>query len=91
LPPDRVQQCVAKDALFADQIRRNFSVGQFLDAFHLFRHAQRGTLVAHVIGQRLDHFRVREFQQARTLFHNDDAHAERRKHARVLHSDDPAS
>ena len=44
-----------------------------------------------MIAERLDHFGVREFQQPRALFDQRDAHAERRKHASVFDTDNPAA
>ena len=51
----------------------------------------RDAAVAQVIGQRLDHFRIGEFQQPRPLLHQNHAHAERREHAGVLHADHAAA
>ena len=75
----------------ADEIRGDLSVGQFLDAFDLFAEAHRRAAVAHVVAERFDHLGVGKFEQARALFDDDDAHAERGEHAGVLDADDAAA
>ena len=88
---DGVEQSIGDDAFLADEIRGHFSVGQFLDAFHFFIQAHGGAAVAHVVAERFHHFRVGEFQQARALFHDDHAHAQRGEHAGVLDADHAAA
>jgi hypothetical protein len=91
LPPDGVEQGVGDDAFLADKVGGNLAIGQFFDAFHFFIEAQRGAVIAHVVGERLDHFVVGEFEKPGTLFDNDDAHAERGEHAGVFDADDAAA
>ncbi len=48
-------------------------------------------MIAHLVAERFDHLRVRKFEQARPLFDDDDAHAERGEHAGVLDANDAAA
>ena len=91
LPADRVEQSVARKFLLALQARHHGAVRGLLHAFHLFVQAQRDAMIAQVVGERLHHFGVGEFQQARPLFHQDHAHAQRREHAGVFDADDAAA
>ena len=79
------------DPLLAFEIRDHAAVGQLFHALHFFVEAHGDAAVAQVIGERFDDFRIGELQQARPLFHQDDAHAERGEHAGVLDADHAAA
>src|SRR5438105_2880634 len=84
---DGVKQGVGNDALFADQIRGDFAVWKFFNAFDLFAEPHGGATIAHMVAEGFDHFGVGEFEQARTFFNNDDAHAEGSEHTGVFDTD----
>src|SRR3982074_800089 len=65
LPPHRIQQCVAGNFFLALQYGGNSVVGSFFDAFDLFVQAHGDAAVTQVVTERLHHFGVGEFEQAR--------------------------
>ena len=91
LPADGVEQRFAGNFLFALEIGADACFGSVFDAFHFFVEPQRDAPVAQVIAKRFHHFRIRELEQARPLFDERHAHAERRKHAGVLDADHAAA
>ena len=73
------------------EVRHHAAVGHLLDALHLFVQPHGDAMVAQVVGQRLHHFGVGEFEQPRPLFHQDHAHAQDGEHAGVLDADHAAA
>jgi len=86
----RVQQGIAGDFFLALQIGGHRAARLF-HAFHFFVEPHGHAVIAQMIGERLDDLGVREFEQPRPLLHQNDAHAERGEHARVLDADDTAA
>ena len=72
-------------------MRDNAALGKLFDAIHLFAEPHGDAAVAQVIAERFDDLLIGEFEQARALFNERDANAERGEHGGVLDADDAAA
>src|SRR5687768_5631142 len=62
-------------------------VGDRFDHIHLFTKSHNGTLLIKMVGERVDDFRVHEWEQAAAFINNCHAHAKRGKDAGVFKTD----
>ena len=89
-PPDAVERHLGDDLFAAgemDLYTVAVFVGDGFDHIHLFAEAHNGALLVEMIGERVDDFRVHEWEQAAALVNDRDTHAEGSKDAGIFKTD----